>query len=259
MQTQLLGRLGTRSALALLCVLSGSLALAQAPSTGAPGSAAAPPDSGSSTAPSATSRFADMKVSLDLDNARLVVAIPELLKTVGAEYIIDADVKNALISSHLTNVKLHTALDVLMHVSSLPVQYTFEKGVYHFSKRVEPPPAAQVPVLHPPGESVLPPPPTSVEDTVDVHEVQTFDLLRVLNGLFGTPVSIGDPGANGTLSGSSSASNHGVSGSGVRAGGGSSALSTQGSAAAGQTSQSSASGPTITLFGHRIQLGAPRH
>jgi hypothetical protein len=259
MQTRFTGRIGVRSALALACMSFGGAASAQAPPTGTSVGNAAPPKSDSGGAPSGTSQFADRKVSIDLDNARLVVAVPQLLKSVGAEYIIDADVKNAIISSHLTNVKLHTALDVLMRVSSLPVQYTFEKGVYHFSKKVEPPPETPSPLPYTPGEAVLPPPPTSLDETIDVHEVQTFDLLRVLNGVFGTQGTIGDPGANGSLSGYSGASQHGVSGKGITAGGIGSVFGTQASGNNGQNSQSGAIGPTITLFGHRIQFGPPRH
>lgn len=260
MQTRLPGRIGTRSALALVCVLSGAIASAQAPPAGTSGGTVPPPDTGNSTAPSGTSRFAEMKVSIDLDNTRLVVALPQLLKTVGAEFIIDADVKNALISSHLTGVKLHTALDSLLRVSDIPVQYTFEKGVYHFSKRLEPPPQApSAPFCTLPARPCCRRPPTSVDDTIDVHEVQTFDLLRVLNGVFGTPVSIGDSGTNGSLSGYSSASHVGITGRGITSGGVTSVLGTQGNGANGQNSQSSAIGPTITLFGHRIQFGGSRH
>ena len=252
MQTRFTERGGVVSVLALLGMLSGGAVSAQAPPTGTSGGGPAPP--GSAT----PSQFADKKVSIDLDDARLVMAVPQLLKSVGAEYIIDADVKNAVISSHLTSVKLHTALDVLMRVSSLPVQYTFEKGVYHFSKKVEPPLEAPASNPYTPGEAVLPPPPSSLDETIDVHEVQTFDLLRVLNGVFGTQGAIGDPGSNGSLSGYSSASNRGISGKGITAGSSGSVFGTQGSGNNAQSSRSTAIGPTITLFGNRIQFGPPR-
>ena len=184
MQTHNLRQVGCRSALALLWVLSGGAALAQA---GTPGTSG---DGGAES--SGASKFSEMKVSVDTTGGRLIVVIPPIMKSVGADFTIDADVKNAIVASHLTNVKLQTALDSLLRVSDIPVQVKFEKGVYHFSKRVDPIPEV-LPVLPlNPGESVLPPPPTVAQSEVDVHNVQTYDLLRVLNGLFGVPIEI-DP------------------------------------------------------------------
>ena len=186
-------RVGSGSALAVLWVISGGAAAAQEGSAGAP-------DGGGKGSPAA-SKFAEMKVSIDVDRGRLVEVVPKLMKSVGAEFSIDADVKDALVSSHLTNVKLQTVLDVLLRVSTIPVQVTLEKGVYHFSKKPELPPEAPPPTPRAPAEPLLPPLPTTAEDGIDVHNVQTFDLLRVLNGVFGIPVSIdpsGDTGASGT-------------------------------------------------------------
>ncbi|MCW3099579.1 MAG: hypothetical protein JWL77_5197 [Chthonomonadaceae bacterium] len=250
MQTRILGRIGTRSVLALLCVMSGGAALAQAGSAGMPGDGSA----GSAGA----SKFAEMKVSVDASSERLVVVIPKLLKSVGADFIIDSDIKNAILSSHLTNVKLQTALDTLLRVSDIPVQYTFEKGAYHFSKRVEPVPETPLPKPQPPGEPVLPPLPTTVEEVVDVHNVQTYDLLRVLNGLFGVPVAIDPGGDNGALDGHRTDSGGSSTlGQGTDTGHGS---VSSGSILGGRNGRGSQNGSTgggmvINAFGHLFRIG----
>ena len=260
MQTRILGLVGVRSALTLLCVMSGGVALAQASGT----------QDGGAAGSSNTSKYADMKVSVDATGERLVVLIPKLFKSVGAEFSIDADVKNALLSSHLTNVKLQTVLDVLLRTSDIPVQYKVEKDVYHFSKRVDPLPEAPPAKPQRPSEPVLPPPPTIVQDDVDVHNVQTYDLLRVLNGLFGVPVAIDPGGDNGRLNGhrldsggssavgQGSANSHGSTSSGsIGSGGiggssGSFGTSANGS---GASSQSGSGGAILNIFGHPIRIG----
>ena len=233
--------------MALLWVMSGGAALAQAGSAGMPGA-------GSGAGSSGASKFADMKVSVDATSERLVVVIPRLLKSVGAEFSIDTDVKNALLSSHVANVKLQTALDVLMRVSDIPVQYTVEKGVYHFSKGVAPLPEAPPVTPQPPGESVLPPPPTTVQEDVDVHNVQTFDLLRVLNGLFGVPVTIDPNGDDGSRSGRAHSNGSGGLGQGSVTTGGN---ASSGSIGTGSGRQTGSGGTTLNLFGHYIRLGNP--
>lgn len=241
MQTRVLKLAGSSGALALLWALSGSAASAQAPPAGTL--------SGGSASSSGASQFAEMKVSIDTDGGRLVEVVPQLLKSVGAEYIIDAEVKNALITSHLANVKLQTALDVLVRVSTIPVQVSFEKGVYRFSKKAEtveaPPETTPMPSLRP-GDSVLPPPPEVLEGEVDIHNVQTFDLLRVLNGLSGGSASLGAYDSVGSLSGYSSYSGSGTSPSGYRSGGGSSILGGSGS-----SSQNGGGGLILNIIGHQ--------
>jgi hypothetical protein len=245
MQTHRSGRIRTLSALALLLVMSGGSALAQAGSSGMP-------DGGGGS--SGASKFLEMKVSVDATGERLVVVIPKLLKSVGAEFSIDADVKNALLSSHLSNVKLQTVLDVLLRTSDIPVQYTLEKGVYHFSKRVEPPPEASPtkPLL--PNEPILPPPPTIAQGDVDVHNVQTYDLLRVLNGLFGIPVAI-DPTGDGSASRPSQSSGYGSLGQGSISTGGSQSGNSIGTRRGNQNgNQNGSGGAVMNIFGHYIRL-----
>jgi hypothetical protein len=246
MQTRVLGLIGSRSALALLWVASGSVALAQAGPTGTSGS-------GSTDAVKA-SKFAEMKVTIDTDRGRLVEVVPPLLKSVGADYVIDAEVKNAVVSSHLTNVKLQTVLDALLRGSSIPVQVTFEKGTYRFSKKtekVEAPPESHPPIVHIPGESVLPPPPTTQDDEIDIHNVQTFDLLRVLNGLSSGSASPSAFNGNGSISGYSASSGSGISANGLRTGGGSAILGGSGS---GNSSQNAGGGLILHIFGHPVRI-----
>ena len=240
MQVRGLGFVGSRSALALMLALVGSTASAQAPPPGAP--------DGSSNGSSGASKFADMKVSIDTDSGRLVEVVPKLLKSVGAEFVVDGDVKNARVSSHLANVRLKIVLDVLMRGSSIPIQYTFDKGVYHFSKKVEPPPEAPAPTPSVTDEPLLPPPPTTQTEDVDIHNVQTFDLLRVLNGLFGVPVAIDPSGEGAAGRGSIAGSLPGFGPGGPVRGNNSS-----------NGSQAHGSGSSFTLFGHAINLSHLSH
>ncbi len=255
MQTHRLVSAGCRGTLALLWVMSGSAAIAQA------GSSGMPPDGSAGSA--GASKYLEMKVSIDATSERLVVVIPKLMKSVGAEFSIDSEINNAHLSSHLSNIKLQTALDVLLRTSDILVQYTLEKGVYHFSKRSEPlPEAPPPPKPTSPAESVLPLPPTTVQEDVDVHNVQTYDLLRVLNGLFGVPVSI-DP------SSASSGRDHGAPnypnlGKGTDTGHGSVGSNSLGgrrnSQFGGQNGSGSGSGGLIVnVFGHSVRLGNPGH
>ena len=193
---------------------------------------------------SGASKFAEMKVSIDADDGRLVVVVPKLMQSVNAEFTIDAEVKDALVSSHLSKVKLHTVLDVLMRVSSIPVQYTFEKGLYHFSKKVDLPPEAPPPTPRLPDEPLLPPPPTTQTEDVDIHNVQTFDLLRVLNGLFGVPVSI-EPSEDRAAGRGSIADLLPGFGPGGPVH----------NTTSGNNGQARGSGSSFTLFGHPINLG----
>jgi hypothetical protein len=234
-----------RSAVTLLLALSGGAALAQGPPPGT--------SEGGSTTSSGASRFSEMKVSIDVERGRLVTVVPTLLKSIGAEYVIDAEVKNAVVSSHLTNVKLQTALDTLLRVSDIPVKYTFEKGAYHFSLKVEPPPKPAPPAMPIPGESVLPPPPDIVEDVVDVHNVQTFDLVRVLHDLLGLPAGIDPTFGEG---GSSGVANTPIVGSisGSSSVGGNSLFGLPGRNA---RSQNSAGGVLGSITGHSFWIGAP--
>ena len=243
MQTHRLGRVGTLSALALLLTMSGGAALAQGGSSGMPDGGA-----GSSDA----SKCLDMKVSVDATGERLVVLIPKLLKDVGAEFSIDSDVKNAHLSSHLSNVKLQTVLDVLLRTSDIPVQYTLEKGVYHFTKRVEPLPEAPPAKPQRPNEPLLPPPPTSVQEDVDVHNVQTFDLVRVLNGLFGIHATI-DPYGDSGPPRPHSGGNSGVGQGSISTGGGGSSRTIGGN----NGHQNGSGGTVVNLFGHYIRFNNP--
>lgn len=264
MRTHRLKRIGIGSALAVLWVAAGGAALGQTPAGGGAG------DGGSDTS-SNISKYADMKVTIDAENKRLVEVIPPLMKSVGAEFTIDADVKNTIVSSHLSNVKLQTVLDVLLRSGDIPVQVTFEKGLYHFAKKVETapePPRVPSTPARPllPEDSVLPPPPPGDQKDVDVHNVQTYDLLRVLNGLFNIPIGVdpSDPdesdhrgarngygNVGGSYSGFTNSSSHGITGRGITNTSSSGLLGTTGN---GSSQQRNGSG-TITVFGHPIHFG----
>lgn len=259
MQTHIRKRIGCRSALALLLALAGNGAVAQTP-------AGMPPGDDPNVASFA--KFSDTKVNIDAENKRLIEVLPDLMKSAGADFTIDADVKNARISSHLTNIRLQTALDTLMRVSDIPVQYTFEKGLYHFAKKRETapePPRIPPPADLLPEEPLLPGPPTVQQDEVDVHNVQTYDLLRVLNGIFNVPIQIiptdgsgpqGTPNGygdtHGDFTGFTNSHGFGLNGNGITTSGGSTTLGlSNGNSSGSQTHNIPGS---LTLFGHTIHF-----
>ncbi len=229
--------------LALALTAYSGAAFAQNPPAGMP--------SGNGSANSAISsgseKFDDKKVSVDADGAKLVDVLPKLLKSVGAEFIIAPEVKNALLSGHLTNVKFKSALDLLLRVSTIPVEVTYTEGMFRFSKKVELPAADTTPS----SESALPLPPKQGEAIVDVRKAGTENIIRALTG---QDPSILPPNPSGYSSGSvtshSSYSSFGFSPNGVRLGSASSQMNSQG----GNGSQSSGGG-SITIFGHTFRLG----
>ncbi len=241
-----------RAILTLMLAASGGAAVAQTPPAGMPGGTNGTAGSGANagTTHAGPEKFFDKKVSVDADSGRLVDVLPKLLKSVDAEFVISPDVKNALVSGHLTGVKFKTALDLLMRVSNIPVEYRYEDGLFRFTKKVEPSPTLPEPL---PGEAVLPPPPRQGEERFDVREVGVENLIRALTG--------GDPSflppspsgySSGSANGHSSYSSFGFSPNGVHSGSGGNQFNSQGN---NTSSQNNGGGGSITIFGHTIHLG----
>src|SRR5947209_5690428 len=98
--------------LALAACLLVPATLAQAQETGAK-------DGGNSTKTgSDASGLADKRVTVDADTLRLTEALPPLMKSAGADFVVDNALKNATVSVHLNNVRFQTALDTLVKVCS---------------------------------------------------------------------------------------------------------------------------------------------
>jgi hypothetical protein len=80
---------------------------------------------------------ADKLVSLDVEETSLLSAIKLLMKSAQADYTIDNALRGAIVTAHLTNMRLRAALDTLLKASSLPAAYRYEDGIYNFIPRVE--------------------------------------------------------------------------------------------------------------------------
>ncbi|HZT41404.1 MAG TPA: hypothetical protein VFA07_04415 [Chthonomonadaceae bacterium] len=92
---------------------------------------------GSSNNTSSATSLADKRVTIDFEDIALTAAIRQLMNSVHASYTLDNALGAARVTAHLTDVRLDTALDMLMKVSSVPAEYQEEQGVYVFSRRKE--------------------------------------------------------------------------------------------------------------------------
>jgi hypothetical protein len=169
------------------CLFVPSIAQAQDKGTGSNG--------GDSSAKSGSpaSGLTDKRVSVDADNTRLSEALATIMKSAGADFVVDNALKNATVSVHLTNIRFQVALDTLVKVCSEPVTYKIEDGVYHFIPRVGPP--------DPPSTSTAPSAPKGPSYKIGKIVVQNADaqeLVDFLSGdssaLDGTPSSVGSTG-----------------------------------------------------------------
>jgi len=90
------------------------------------------PTSGTGQSGSAAIAIDDKTVTVDAENARLADILPDLMKSVGADYSLDGSVKNAHVTIHINNAKFKPTLDTMMKVSDVPVTYRVVSGLYHF-------------------------------------------------------------------------------------------------------------------------------
>lgn len=88
----------------------------------------------------------DKMVTIDTDNGRLVEILPDLMKSVGADYSVDGGLKNVRVTIHITKAKFKPTLDTMMKVCDFPVTYRVEKGLYHFMALSDAPPLPAAPL-----------------------------------------------------------------------------------------------------------------
>jgi hypothetical protein len=138
-----------------------------------------PLSGGNGQPPASGSNIGDKQVMVDADNQRLVDVLPALMKQVGADYSLDADIQQVTVSLHLPNAKFQAALDTLMKVATQPVTYKIEDGLYHFMRRED------APASSPSGPSSTPSgpgrsgPPYRGDDQIGVA---LSDLVQYLSG-----------------------------------------------------------------------------
>jgi hypothetical protein len=140
--------------------------------TGPPACAQPPPDSAATT-------IENKMVSVDSENSRLSDVLPDLMKTVGADYSLDSTIKNARVTIHITSAKFKPTLDTLMRVCDIPVTYRVEKGLYHFMALADAPPE---PHAAPTPRSEAPSRPGPRYNGGDPLAVAVSELMQFLTG-----------------------------------------------------------------------------
>jgi hypothetical protein len=80
---------------------------------------------------------ADKRVSIDAEDATLSSVLTMLMKSVGANYTLDSSLRALRVTAHLHDLRLKTALDVLLRSVAPPVTYRLEDGVYQFQLKSE--------------------------------------------------------------------------------------------------------------------------
>jgi hypothetical protein len=174
---------------------------------------------GNASAATGKQNPAEKRVSLEAENIPLTQAIKTIMQSARADYVVDSALRGATVTAHLTDVKLSVVLATLMKVSSLPVTYRLEDGIYHFVPRIDPPE---------PPPSELPTPQTPPEkpwrmQAIRVVNVDAGELAQILGGnMFSVggdhygvldAYNLDGSWGNGTMSGSYSYSNgHGTGG-----------------------------------------------
>ena len=123
--------------------------------------------------------LADKRVTLDLDDIALTAAIRQVMNSVHASYTLDNALGAARVTAHLTDVRLNTALDMLMRVSSVPAEYQVEQGVYVFSRRQE---AVQAVAAAVAGQATAEPARPTHYEKIQVNFVDAGALAQLLGG-----------------------------------------------------------------------------
>lgn len=139
------------------------------------------------------SKYADKRVTLNFDNARLTEAIQTLMKSVGADFLIAPELKPSVVTVHLNNVRFAAALDVLLKSGSIPAEFTIDNGLFRFVPRKEP--------MTPPQEEATPELPEKDPFLPFIAKipVKNMEAARMYALLTGTPFWGGVP--EGAISG----------------------------------------------------------
>ncbi len=93
-----------------------------------------------------TTAIDDRPVTVDADHSRLADILPDLMKSVGADFSVDNSIKNAHVTIHVTQAKFKPTLDTMMKVCDEGVTYVVEKGLYHFMALADAPKASRTPL-----------------------------------------------------------------------------------------------------------------
>lgn len=178
--------------LAALCLLPITHAAAQATS------------GGNSSDAAALEKINSAKVTLEVDKARTGEALHTLMKSAGASYVLDGDLGAGTVTAHLKDVAFKDALAVVVKVSTVPITYEIQEGIFHFKKKPEEPAAPA------PADPAPDPAPQPKVGKIAVKESTANEVVRKLKGQYDNspavlpPTTITKPDAHGTISSSGS-------------------------------------------------------
>lgn len=170
-----------------------------------------------------TTRLANKKVTLQMDEASLLSAIRAVMKSVDADFTVDPALRDARVTVSLTNIRLGLALDLLMKVSTIPATYHVEDGVYQFELRKEeasPEPIAQ----EEPKQDVK----NARFETIKLRYADAAYMAWLLGGQPFSVMGQNYGAFGGDFSGSKTFSNSGIGGFGAFGGSGTAILGNQG-------------------------------
>jgi hypothetical protein len=137
-------------------------------------------------------KYADKRVTLTFEGVSMTTAIQTLMKTVGADFLIDPGLKDSVVNAKLNNVRFPVALDVLLKSGSIPAEFTVKDGIFRFTPRKEPiAPPQEEPPAPPDKEPFLP--------FISRIPIKNMEAARMYALLTGTPYWGGIP--DGMISG----------------------------------------------------------
>ena len=162
-------------------VLNGFAAFSALAFLGPVGVLAQAPAGGDATKSGGTETFdklKDVKITLTSDAQNLVEALRALLKGAGADFVIDDELKSGTATVHFKDLPFKDALATFIKVATIPIKYEVKDGVFHFSRRIDPPVEEKTPE----------PPPSArkrvTSGTVPLTEITAANALRKLTGQF---------------------------------------------------------------------------
>lgn len=165
------------------------------------------------------------RVSVDAEDATLASVITVLMQNVGANYTLDASLRQIRVTVHLHNLPLQTTLDVLLRSAAFPVMVRIENGIYNFLPR----PAADTPVaetIAAPNNGINPGGIRHIQ-VARVNFIDAAEAARLLGGIpivtSGQTYGLVDPnklGLVGPSSGGAAGSAGGAAGAGTATSGG---------------------------------------
>ena len=105
--------------------------------------------------------------------------LPDLMKSVGADYSLDGGIRDARVTIHITGAKFKPTLDTMMKVCDMAVTYRVEKGLYHFMALADAPPLPRAPATGRPEAPARPGPRYNGGDPL---AAAVSDLIQFLSG-----------------------------------------------------------------------------